>query len=257
MAEHIHRFVQSLDIWEHPWYRYWAKDDLDEYCDFVRSARAEARHRGRLPARARGPRREPARRAAVGLRRRLGPLHGRGCGRRARRARLGVLGHLARRGPRQGLVALLRDARRGGADRHVRHPGPPRSREGVRARVPVPEGDLRRFYERAMDGIAECDVAVEVSTAGLRKPAGEIYPAAPFLEMCLEAGPPGGAVERRAHAGAARPRVRAGGGVAGRPRSQGAGGVRGPLRGGWSRSDERRARVASASTPTAWRPAAP
>ena len=37
MAEHIHRFVQSLEIWEHPWYRHWAKDDLDEYCEFVRS----------------------------------------------------------------------------------------------------------------------------------------------------------------------------------------------------------------------------
>ena len=24
VAEHIHRFVQSLEIWEHPWYRYWA-----------------------------------------------------------------------------------------------------------------------------------------------------------------------------------------------------------------------------------------
>ena len=41
-----------------------------------------------------------------------------------------------------------------------------------------------------MDGIAESDVAIEVSTAGLRKPVAEIYPAAPFLEMCLEAGRP-------------------------------------------------------------------
>ena len=54
----------------------------------------------------------------------------------------------------------------------------------------IPEGDLRRFYDRAMDGIAESDVAIEVSTAGLRKPVGEIYPARPFLEMCLEAGRP-------------------------------------------------------------------
>ena len=57
-------------------------------------------------------------------------------------------------------------------------------------RVPRPEGDLRRFYERAMDGIAESDVAIEVSTAGLRKPVAEIYPAAGFLELCLEAGRP-------------------------------------------------------------------
>ncbi len=57
-------------------------------------------------------------------------------------------------------------------------------------RVPVPDGDLRRFYERAMDGIAESDVAVEVSTAGLRKPVAEIYPAPALLEMCLDAGRP-------------------------------------------------------------------
>ena len=54
----------------------------------------------------------------------------------------------------------------------------------------MPEGDLRRFYDRAMDGIAESDVAIEVSTAGLRKPVGEIYPERAFLEMCLEAGRP-------------------------------------------------------------------
>jgi len=41
-----------------------------------------------------------------------------------------------------------------------------------------------------MDGIADSDVAIEVSTAGLRKPVGEIYPAPAFLEMCLEAGRP-------------------------------------------------------------------
>jgi histidinol-phosphatase (PHP family) len=33
-------------------------------------------------------------------------------------------------------------------------------------------------------------VAIEVSTAGLRKPAGEMYPAQAFLELCLEAGRP-------------------------------------------------------------------
>jgi histidinol-phosphatase (PHP family) len=58
------------------------------------------------------------------------------------------------------------------------------------ARRPVPEGDLRRFYELAMDGIAESGIAVEVSTAGLRKPVGELYPAPAFLEMCVEAGCP-------------------------------------------------------------------
>ena len=31
---------------------------------------------------------------------------------------------------------------------------------------------------------------VEVSTAGLRKPVGELYPSAAFLEMCVDAGCP-------------------------------------------------------------------
>jgi histidinol-phosphatase (PHP family) len=56
--------------------------------------------------------------------------------------------------------------------------------------APVPERDPRFYYELAMEGIAESDVAIEVSTAGLRKPVGEIYPARPFLEMCLEVGRP-------------------------------------------------------------------
>ena len=55
---------------------------------------------------------------------------------------------------------------------------------------PLPEGDLRSYYELAMDGIAESQIAVEVSTAGLRKPVGEMYPAPAFLQMCLEAGAP-------------------------------------------------------------------
>ena len=37
-AEHIHRFVQSLGVWSHPWYRHWASDDVDEYVEFLRSA---------------------------------------------------------------------------------------------------------------------------------------------------------------------------------------------------------------------------
>ena len=57
-------------------------------------------------------------------------------------------------------------------------------------RRPVPEGDLRRFYDLAMDGIAESQIAIEVSTAGLRKPVGELYPAPAFLQMCVDAGCP-------------------------------------------------------------------
>ena len=55
---------------------------------------------------------------------------------------------------------------------------------------PLPERDLRHFYEPAVEAIAESGIAVEVSTAGLRKPVGELYPARGFAEMCVEAGAP-------------------------------------------------------------------
>jgi histidinol-phosphatase (PHP family) len=53
---------------------------------------------------------------------------------------------------------------------------------------PRPEGDLRRYYELALEGIVDSGVAVELSTAGLRKRAQEMYPAPVFLQMCVEAG---------------------------------------------------------------------
>jgi len=41
-------------------------------------------------------------------------------------------------------------------------------------------------YARVADEIAESDVAVEVSTAGLRKPVGELYPHPELLAACRE-----------------------------------------------------------------------
>ena len=53
---------------------------------------------------------------------------------------------------------------------------------------PLPERDPRHYYEPAVEAIAESGIAVEISTAGLRKPVGELYPARAFAEMCVEAG---------------------------------------------------------------------
>ena len=36
VAEHIYRFHAALEVWEHPFWRDWANDDLDDYCGFVR-----------------------------------------------------------------------------------------------------------------------------------------------------------------------------------------------------------------------------
>ena len=55
---------------------------------------------------------------------------------------------------------------------------------------PLPDRDLRAFYEPAVEAIAESGIAVEISTAGLRKPVGELYPSREFAEMCVEAGAP-------------------------------------------------------------------
>ena len=190
VAEHIHRFVQALDVWTHPWYRHWARDDVDEYCDFVHGAGLrlgiEADY---LPGR--------EDRLATMLDGRpwdyvLGSLHF------LSDQALDLHGDpdwrsfdIWRSNDPDKVWAryfeTLGEAARTGMFDILAHPdlvkvwGP---------EVQLPEGDLRRFYELAMDGIAEAVPAVEVSTAGLRKPAAEIYPAPAFLEMCLEAGCP-------------------------------------------------------------------
>ena len=55
---------------------------------------------------------------------------------------------------------------------------------------PGPDRDPRHYYEPAVAAIAEAGVAAELSTAGLRKPVGELYPSEPFARMLAEAGVP-------------------------------------------------------------------
>ena len=55
---------------------------------------------------------------------------------------------------------------------------------------PQPERDPRHYYEPAVEAMLEAGVAMEVSTAGLRKPAGELYPGPALLEMAVDAGLP-------------------------------------------------------------------
>src|SRR5262249_1831132 len=37
VSEHLHRFSQSLELWRHPFWVEQAVDDLDAYCEFVRT----------------------------------------------------------------------------------------------------------------------------------------------------------------------------------------------------------------------------
>lgn len=54
----------------------------------------------------------------------------------------------------------------------------------------IPEGDLARYYEPAIDAIAAAGCAIEINTAGWHKPLGEAYPAPGFLELACSAGIP-------------------------------------------------------------------
>ena len=186
VSEHVHRFEQALNVWRHPFWRASATDDLDEYCAFVRDSTTlslgiEADF---VPG--------VEDKMANLLDERdwdyvIGSVHF------LRNAALDMRGDwdvwrdsdpekVWRR-----YFETLGEAARSGMFDILAHPDLVKvwGRE-----APQPDGDLRRFYDLAMDGIADSDVAIEVSTAGLRKPVGEIYPAPAFLEMCLEAGRP-------------------------------------------------------------------
>jgi histidinol-phosphatase (PHP family) len=186
IAEHIYRFQQAMTVWQHPFWRERATDDLDSYAEFVGNGSdlklgIEADF---------VPGRED--KLANLLDRYdwdyvVGSIHF------LRDEALDVKGQFDiwrsndpdkvwRR-----YFETLGEAARSGMFDILAHPDLVKvwGTEG-----PQPAGDLRRYYELAMEGIEESDVAIEVSTAGLRKPVGEIYPARAFLEMCLEAGCP-------------------------------------------------------------------
>jgi histidinol-phosphatase (PHP family) len=51
-------------------------------------------------------------------------------------------------------------------------------------------GDLRRFYDPAIQAASDKNVAFEINTAGLHKECAEFYPAAEFLILAREANIP-------------------------------------------------------------------
>ncbi len=53
-----------------------------------------------------------------------------------------------------------------------------------------PRGDVSGLYREVVATLKKAGVAVEVSTAGLRKPVGEIYPAPALLAECARQGVP-------------------------------------------------------------------
>lgn len=53
-----------------------------------------------------------------------------------------------------------------------------------------PKSSPTRWYESLCDAVAQAGIAVEVSTAGLRRGESELYPARELLEMCVARGIP-------------------------------------------------------------------
>jgi histidinol-phosphatase (PHP family) len=191
VSEHVYRFMQVLDVWEHPYWRVNARDDIDEYCGFVRE-QTDLRlgiEADFIPG---GEDRMANLLQARDFDYVVGSVHF---------LRDGAVdmddysvwksGHSVEDVWRRYFEAIGQAARSGLFD-ILAHPDLVKywspSRLGRHERRP--EGDLRRYYEPAIEGIAESGIAVELSTAGLRKHVGEMYPAPAFLEMALEAGAP-------------------------------------------------------------------
>ena len=187
VSEHVYRFRQALDVWDHPFWRAWARDDLDDYAAFVRE---ETDLRLGIEADF-VPGRED--RMATLLEARewdyvIGSVHFVG----EAAVDLDDAWDVWRRGESADRVwrryfEWVAEAARSGLFDVMAHPDLVKVHGASR---PRPDGDLRRFYEPAVEAFAEAGVAVEMSTAGLRKEAGELYPSRALLEMLVDAGCP-------------------------------------------------------------------
>ncbi len=186
VSEHIHRFRQSLAIWDHPFWRESAVDDLNAYVAFV-CGETDLRLGIEMDWIAG---RQQVTADVIDTYKWdyvVGSVHFLGDG---------ALDYDVYDVWREGgdadeiwtayFEALAASARSGIFD-IIAHPDLVKYWGSKR---PRPAGDLRRFYEPAVEAMLKGDVAVELSTAGLRKPAGEMYPAREFLELCVEAGVP-------------------------------------------------------------------
>ena len=183
VSEHIHRFVDALTIWDHPFWRQNAVDDLAAYCDFVRTTPLKLGiEMDYVPGR---EDRIASLLDAHEFDYVVGSVHFLGDGAvddpdfdvwgrdgdpdRLWRRYFEMIAAMAR----TGLYDILAHPDL------VKYWGHDRPRPGL---------DVRFHYEPAIEAIAETGVAVEVSTAGWRKPVDELYPATAFAEMCVDAG---------------------------------------------------------------------
>jgi len=183
VSEHIHRFTQSLDLWQHEWWRQNAKDDLAAYCDFVRATPLrlgiEMDYLPGLEDRTAALLDEHRFDYVVGSVHFLGDLAVDHDGWDVWDAG-GDADAIWRR-----YFETVAQAARSGLFDILAHPDLVKVWGSAR---PGPGRDPRFYYEPLVEAVAETRVAVEVSTAGLRKPVEELYPAPALAEMLVDAG---------------------------------------------------------------------
>jgi len=189
VSEHIYRFRQALEVWQHPLWREYALDDIDEYCEFVRQ-HTDLRLGIEADFVPGGEDRTANLLQARDFDYVVGSVHF------LRDQSLDMEDWSVWASTRSAedvwrrYFQTLGEAARSGLFDILAHPDLVKVWGATNPQRPLPEGDLRRYYELAIDSIAESGIAIEVSTAGLRKLAQELYPAPALLQMCLEAGCP-------------------------------------------------------------------
>jgi histidinol-phosphatase (PHP family) len=183
VSEHVYRFTQALEIWDHPYWEGQAGDDLDAYVEFVRGTPLRLGIECDFVA---GSEDRIANLLERDFDYVVGSVHF-----------LGALGAVDDRrhdawdqigDPDELWSTYFRwqaELVRSGLFDIVSHPDLVKIWGDDR---PRPQRDLRFHYEPLVEAISESGIAVEVSTAGLRKPVGEIYPARALAEMCVEVG---------------------------------------------------------------------
>lgn len=186
VSEHIHRFSAALQIWRHPFWVEQAKDDLDAYCDFVASSELSLGIEADYIAGA-----EERIEAVLGARRFdyvIGSVHF--IGEAAVDQDRWDVWELERGDPDRvwkRYFEQLGEAAASGLFDVMAHPDLVKVWGAGR---PGPRRDPRHYYEPAVAAMAEAGVAVELSTAGLRKPVDELYPAPALGRMLVDAGVP-------------------------------------------------------------------
>jgi histidinol-phosphatase (PHP family) len=183
VSEHVYRFTQALEVWTHPYWEGQARDDLDAYCEFVRTTPLRLGIECDFV-----PGSED--RIANLLERDfdyvVGSVHYLGADGALDDQRYDVWERI---GDADELWSTYfrwqAELTRSGLYDIVSHPDLVKMWGSDR---PAPQRDPRFHYEPLVEAIGESGIAVEVSTAGLRKPVGEIYPSHAFAEMCVEAG---------------------------------------------------------------------